>query len=284
MHKDESSSKSTSENNDSEQTLDLSLGIKSVAFIAFVFGIVVGGAAISVFTGPAVMDEDPVQNQQEEQLNLANADLEDLPDDIPLERSAVDTSRISTDDSPVLGDPDAPVTLVMYEDYQCPACQQFETQTFPDIKNEYVDSGEVKVVWKDYPIPELGHDWTETAHSVNRCVYEQDRDAFWEVKDRIFENSRSINSGNVEETVIGFAEDEGVAESDIRTCLENDNPMTHIENDKEEAESFEAVVGGSSFVSGTPSFVIYSEGANTGTALVGAMPFEIFQLAIEESL
>lgn len=286
MHKEEESSSTDHDesNDNNEQTLNLSLGLKSVAFLAFVFGVVVGGASIGLLTDNFQSLEDPAQSQQDEQLDLANAELEDLPDEVPIAESSVDVSKISTERSPIQGDTEAPVTLVMYEDYQCAFCQQFETQILPNIKSEYVDSGDLKIVWKDYPIPDLGHDWTMDAHRINRCVYEQDEEAFWSVKNHIFQNANSIDTSNVEETVIGFAQDEGVSESDIRSCLENGNSEQHIQNDKSEAEVFETMVGGSSFVSGTPSFVVYSEGSDTGTALVGAMPFEIFQLVIEDSL
>jgi protein-disulfide isomerase len=178
---------------------------------------------------------------------------------------------------PVLGEEDAPVTMVVYEDFQCPFCKRFETESFPQIKSNYVDSGQVKVIWKDRPIPQLGHDWAEPAAAAMECVYRQDNDAFWNVKDELFSQAKTLTRGeeeftpeNIQSRIVTIASDEGVSSSAVQSCVDNGNPMDEVNADSREAQEIGA--------SGTPSFFI------NGNKVVGAQPYSSFETTIEEEL
>jgi protein-disulfide isomerase len=202
--------------------------------------------------------------------------------------STVDVSAIEKEGEPVLGESDAPVTMVVYEDFQCPFCNRFENGAIQQVVDEYVESGEVKIMWKDFPLPSLGHNWAEPSARTMECVYRQDNAAFWDVKNKIFDNQNTISEQTVEEQIIGWASQEKVSESAVRSCLENGNPMDEVSSDKTEGRNFDVVIqtpqGPRQFVSGTPSSVIYAEGDSQGEPIIGAQPFDVVQKTIDSKL
>lgn len=178
-----------------------------------------------------------------------------------------DTDRtFTTEGEPVLGDEDAPVTMVIFEDFECPFCKRFEEGAFPRIKEEYVDTGKVKVVWKDYPLTSL-HPWARPSAEAMECVYRQDEEAFWPIKSKIFDNQRSIDKSNVQSKIISWAAEEGISESDMQTCLEQDSVSNEIDEDMKEGGKL-----------GTPTSFI------NGQKMGGAQPFSRFEQVIESEL
>jgi protein-disulfide isomerase len=87
-----------------------------------------------------------------------------------------------------LGDPDAPITIVEFADYQCPACQRFSTMVKPQIQAAYVDEGIAKFVFYDFPLASI-HPHAFIAARAARCAEDQDR--FWAYHDEIFRNQSS---------------------------------------------------------------------------------------------
>lgn len=65
---------------------------------------------------------------------------------------SADVAQISLDGEPVLGDEDAPITIVEFADYQCPFCRKFALQTFDQLKANYIDTGKIRFVYKDFPL------------------------------------------------------------------------------------------------------------------------------------
>ena len=178
--------------------------------------------------------------------------------------------NIETEGEPVLGEEDAEVTIVVFEDFQCPFCKRFEENAFPQIKSNYVETGEVKVVWKDRPLPQL-HPWAEGAAAAMECVYrEGGNQAFWDTKNKIFSNQADISTSNVESQIKSWAAEEGVSESEVQSCLGDDNPMEEVNADSTEGENAGA--------SGTPTVFVDDQ------KIVGAQPYSNFESAIETEL
>lgn len=100
------------------------------------------------------------------------------------------TSTVRQQSPPSLGPDDAPVTLMVFEDYACPHCVQFSLDVFPKIRSNYVDSGEIRYQHRDFPIPVLGKDanrWSWRAASAGRGVKEAGGDgAFFEFTHELF--------------------------------------------------------------------------------------------------
>jgi len=265
----------------------LQIPVELALFSVFVLGVAVG-LSTGLLAAGSGLSLDPAESM------MGNGDSPDTSPSGGQEDSnsgsseTVDLSNLDTEGEPVLGQEDAPVTMVVYEDFQCPFCQRFETGAMAQVNAEYVESGQVKVIWKDFPLPSLGHDWAEQSAETTECVYRQDNDAFWNVKELIFQNQDTISTDNVESQIISWASDEGVSEESVRSCLENGNPMEEVNADKQEGRSFDTVVqtpqGPSQFVSGTPSSVIYGEGDSEGQPLVGAQPFSAVESVIESKL
>jgi len=213
------------------------------------------------------------------------------------EEPAVDISKIDNEGDPVLGDKDAPVTMVIYEDFQCPFCKRFEDDTVEQVEKEYVESGDVKIVWKDFPLERI-HPQAFRTSEVMECVYRQDNEAFWRVKDRIFREHESLyprgaggydtTEEEVQEKLLGWISEAGISEENVRDCLENGDPGLEVRSDTEEGRGFETMIptpqGDREFVSGTPGTVIYAEGDTDGRPIVGAQPFSAVQTVIEEKL
>jgi len=89
-------------------------------------------------------------------------------------------------DSPVLGDSNAPVTIVEFSDYECPFCGKFFSETSPILRSTYIDTGKVKLVYKDFPITRA-HPYAQKAAEAARCVRDQLKDdGYWKMHDKMF--------------------------------------------------------------------------------------------------
>lgn len=251
----------------------LNLNIKQVGILGLILGCAIGFtlgfASAEVLDSPNQNTGQPAEQVEEDYDNTPNVE------------------SISLEGEPVLGDENASMTIVSYEDFQCPYCKVFEDRTFDQLKSEYIDTGKAKLVWKDLPYPELGHNWAEESARVMECVYREDNKAFWNVKSDIFDNQKSITEENVKSKILSYATDEDVSESNVETCLQEGSPEEEIQRDKNEASSFDTKYKSQgrlwSFVSGTPSFVVFEEGSSEGVQMVGAQPFNAVEQKIQEA-
>src|SRR4030042_1074793 len=89
---------------------------------------------------------------------------------------------VSADDDPVLGDVNAPVTLIEFSDFQCPYCLTFWREVFPQLKSTYIDTGKVRFVYRDYPLP--FHAMAQTYAEAAQCANEPGK--YWEMHDQLF--------------------------------------------------------------------------------------------------
>lgn len=233
------------------------ISVNQALLITFALGLVVGfgaGAVTPVGISNTAAQQQPAEAGSDQGSDSGTVNV---------------MEEISMEDEPVLGEEDAPVTMVMYEDFECPFCKKFETNAFQDIKKNYVDTGKVKVVWKDLPLPERIHPWADDGAAVMECVYRQDEDAFWKVKDKVFQNQDAVTESNVNEKVKQWASEEGVSESDVQACLDQ-GVSSEIQQDKREAGTVGA--------KGTPTVFIENN------KLVGAQPYSRYKSVIENEL
>ncbi len=86
-----------------------------------------------------------------------------------------------------LGDPDAPITVLEASDFQCPYCRDFAEQTLPYLETEYINTGKVRFVFLNLPLPQL-HPNATPAHEFAMCAAAQNR--FWPVHDLLFRYQR----------------------------------------------------------------------------------------------
>ena len=168
-----------------------------------------------------------------------------------------------------LGSEDAPVTIYLYEDLQCPVCARLTRETLPDLIASYVDPGEVKVVSETIAI--LGPDSIPAAGAA-LAAGEQDR--YWEYSTLFFLNQRRENSGYVtDEFLTNIAE-------------ETQGLDVNQWNETRESGSFESEIDAAQArardegVEGTPTLVI--TGPQGTKKLVGAVPIDQVAAAIDE--
>lgn len=186
--------------------------------------------------------------------------------------------KVSLDDDPVLGNPDAPVTIVEFSDYECPFCKRHYDQTHAQLKKNYIDSGKVKLVFRDLPLSFHDPMATTEAMAAN-CAKEQGGDAaYYKLHDTMFEKTTSNGSGLTKDQLNQFAAKQGLNEANFKSCVDTEKFKDEVAKDLADA--------GSAGATGTPSFVI---GKSTGQEIegkliVGAQPYSAFQSEIDSLL
>jgi protein-disulfide isomerase len=183
----------------------------------------------------------------------------------PPEIIDIDTEEL-VDDDQWKGDENAPVVIVEFSDFQCPFCERWATETLPQLTQTYIDSGKVRLVYRDFPLSSI-HPEAQNAAESAECARDQGK--FWEYHDILFEN-RLDWSGVGDAKFKQYAADLGLDTNTFDECLDSDKYNNEVLDDLND--------GGSVGVSGTPTFFI------NGKKLVGAQPFTAFEAAIEEEL
>ncbi len=176
---------------------------------------------------------------------------------------------IRGDEVAVLGKADAPVTILEFSDFQCPYCRRHALQTLPNLKESYIDSGQVRYFFKDFPLS--FHPNAQKAAEAARCAGAQG--AFWVMHDRLFTEQAHwspLGQPQALEMFVRYAGDLELDTAAFRTCLESGQFVAQVRQDMQD--------GKRAGVQGTPSFLI------NGRLLSGASPLETFQQIIEAEL
>ena len=178
---------------------------------------------------------------------------------------------ISIDDDPALGDPDARVTIIEFGDYQCPYCRIFWKDTLPRIKKEYVDTGKVSFVFRDFP--QSVHPEATAAAMAADCA--DDQGQYWPYHDKIFqEQDRRGREGDVvrfrADDLKRWGADIGLDAAAFDECIDSERHKEEVAKDYANG----ADVG----IDSTPIFFV------NGRVLAGAHPFSSFEKVIEEEL
>jgi protein-disulfide isomerase len=176
-------------------------------------------------------------------------------------------------DAPTKGRADAPVTIVEFSDYQCGFCGRHARQTLPEIEREYIDTGKVRYVFRDFPLISI-HPQAFRAHEAAACAGEQDK--YWEMHALLFENQRALGVPDLYQHAAAIGLDEGR----FKQCLQSDKMADRVRRGMQEGME----IG----VRGTPASFIGLT-APDGSVLVvrfvsGAVPFADFRLVIDEVL
>jgi len=177
---------------------------------------------------------------------------------------------VSIDDDPMLGNPKAKITLVEFSDFQCPFCRSFWSGAFQQIKKEYIDTGKVRFVYRDFPLS--FHPAALPAAQAAQCAHDQGK--FWEMHDKLFEEQARQGTGTVQfsETDIKqwASQIPGLDMNKWTVCVSSGKYISEIDKDTKEGTSYG--------VSGTPTVFI------NGKPVVGAQPFSAFKAEIDTLL
>ena len=173
-------------------------------------------------------------------------------------------------DRPILGNPDAPVTIVEFSDFQCPFCAR-GANTIEEVMEKYGD--DVKVVFKHFPLD--FHKWAKPAAIAAFCAGEQNDEAFWTLHDKYFENQKALTAENVLDKSKEYLAGAELDMSQWETCATDTDSAEY----KEASATVDAdmAFGQQLGVTGTPGFFV------NGRLLSGAQPLSAFEPIIEEA-
>lgn len=105
---------------------------------------------------------------------------------------SADTTPTKQLETPVQGDPEAAVTVAVFKDYACPHCQEYTASTYPELKAEFLDAGDIRYEFHDFPIP-VDPETSWQAACAARTVQEMAGiDSFWQYQKALFENQSSL--------------------------------------------------------------------------------------------
>ena len=215
-----------------------------------VAGLIVAGAVIYAFA----------PNKGVESGGAAKSGLSDTNAGGPVSQSIAD-------DDPVLGNASAPVTLVEFGDFQCPFCKKFHEEARKEILNTYVETGKVKIVYRDFPLENI-HPSARPAAEAAECADEQGK--FWPYHDALYTRQAELTKGTMDYAVL--AGELGLNKVVFEKCVKDRKYKDEVTKDYEDG-----VQAGDD---GTPALFINGKKVTPA----GAQPFSVFQAQIEAAL
>jgi protein-disulfide isomerase len=196
---------------------------------------------------------------------VENNAVDDLPSQaaVPSNKEAPTVDmKTYIDDDAIKGDEDAPVTIVEFSDYECPFCTKFYEQSLQQIEKNYVDTGKVKFIYRDFPLS--FHQNAQKAAEAAECADEEGK--YFEMHDLLFEKGVSGGVSAFKQ----YAKDIGLNTKKFDQCLDSGEMAKEVQGD--------FIAGQQLGVSGTPAFFI------NGKLVSGAQPYSVFEQAIEQEL
>ena len=174
------------------------------------------------------------------------------------------TDTAEPPEPPIAGDPDADVTVAVYEDYACGGCANFKANEYPRIRTEYVDPELIRYEHRDFPIP-VDETWSWAVASAGRAVYEEaGDDAFWSFSAAIYEQHSTYSYDGIE----ALANEQDLDGAAIRGAAEELTYEETIESNRS--------YGIENGVDGTPAVFVDGERVDD--------PFADWETAIEAAL
>ena len=190
-------------------------------------------------------------------------------------QNAFAPTDIELGDVPYKGDPDAPVTLIEFSDYQCPYCKRHANAVMPPLIQNYVDSGKLRFIMREYPIERL-HARAMPASTAALCAGDQDK--YWDMHDALFTDQKANTDENFQQMAAAM----GLDMTAFTECMDSDKFAEQIKADIAQGQKLG--------ISGTPSFVVGltdpedSNKVHLTKFIRGAQSLQAFSAAIDELL
>lgn len=186
-------------------------------------------------------------------------------------------SKIKLDGRPVRGNPYAKVTIVNFDDFQCPFCSRMHATLFQDIMKTYGDR--VKVVYKDFPLAEI-HPWATHAAIDANCLAAQNSNAYWDFADYVHANQRQINGETqrkplaeqfaaLDKIALDQGQKNNLQLAPLQACIQAQSNTAVLESMKEAS---------SLGVTATPALFV------NGEKIDGAVPAQELRVTIDRAL
>jgi protein-disulfide isomerase len=174
------------------------------------------------------------------------------------------------------GNESAKVTMIEFGDYQCTFCKRFHSYTKDLVINNFVKTGVVKFLFKDYPVNDIAPSNSSTfASEASYCAADQSK--YWEYYDQLYDNSRGENTGWISQnSLIGFAKLAGIHNlTAFSDCLISHKYSNLVQRNYDLAMSLK--------LTATPSFVLMAKDKEP-LVVVGSQPFEVFDHLIRNMM
>ncbi len=251
------------------------ISVKKSTFNGLIIGLILVVGVAAFFAGSYTSNLNSNQISEEDlQDAIAKLELKVLQNQLPTSQPKL-PMKISADNDPMIGNPDAPITIIEFTDFQCPFCARFHTQTLPLILEEYIEPGKVKLVIRDFPIQSI-HPNAVAASVASECANEQGK--VKEMHDMLFYNQ---NEWNKQETVDAlslfsqYAVEIQLEQETFDSCLNSGKYLEEIKKDLDDGRDYG--------VTGTPGFFIGNDQIGY-VELKGAQPFDSFKKVIDAQL
>lgn len=186
--------------------------------------------------------------------------------------TAADISKVKIDGNPFIGNVNAPVVIASWQDYQCPFCKKVEQESMSQVIADYVNTGKVKIVYKDWQF--LGAD-SQTIGQWGRAVWAAAPNKFGAWHKAMFDNQGQENTGWATHDKILSITTNAIGSTDAKKAdqLVASNGGAYLQ-----AMAADKAEGSSFGVNGTPGFIIGKQ------FIVGAQPYSAFKAAIDQAL
>ena len=229
----------------------LSTLTSSLALLALGLGLGTGGTLLLQATTPRPRTNEPAGPQKRIQPKL--------------------TTDLLLEGEPSLGNARAPLTIVEFSDFECRYCQKFHQTVMPNLKKEYIETGLVRFIHKDLPLP--FHRQALPAAAAARCAREQNK--YWTTYGALFDGQSCLQCKGV----VAIAREQGVDVNTLQACMNRDSTKALIN-----ANVSEAQLHG---IRATPTFVIgptRTDNTHRGDVIEGALPWLQFKMMLDEQI
>lgn len=186
----------------------------------------------------------------------------DIAADPVVAEPAMEYEAPTIDDDVVLGEEDAPVTIIEFGDFECPFCKRLHDEAGVQLRDEYIKTGKVKMVYRDYPLS--FHPSAQPAAEAAECAGEQGK--YWQYHDELFTRQATLAGLDY----VKLAGELGLDTATFKTCVDTHKYADEIAKDMAD--------GNAAGVDGTPATFI------NGKLVSGAVPYATIKAAIEEAL
>ena len=255
------------------------VNIKKSTFKILICLVVITMIIAAFFVGYYVSNIDSnAVSQKELQNAVSKLELKILQNQLPTKQQTPPLPTkviISIDDDPMKGNPDAKITIIEFSDFQCPFCAKFHKDTLPLLEKNYISTGKVNFVYRDFPIQSI-HPNAVPAALASECADDQGK--YWEIHDMILQNQNNWKSLSIEQSINLFSKyayEIGLNDIEFDTCMVTEKHLDEIRGDLNDGRIYG--------ITGTPGFFVGNEKIGF-TKLIGAQPFSSFQKVLDEQL
>jgi len=177
-------------------------------------------------------------------------------------------STLIQNGSPIIGNPSAEITILEFGDYQCTFCYKFHQSTLNTIKHDFIETGKVKMVFKDFPL-----NGPDSVLAAEAAYCAQDQEKYWQYHDELYKNWGGEKTGWItRESLDKFATTVNLDLEKFNECLDDQKYSERVNQMYE----FGKEIG----IDATPSFLVFNN--EKIIKITGNQPLEVFLKSLDE--